>query len=219
MLNYYVLLFFFYSFLGWLLEVIANFVSKKEFVNRGFFIGPYCPIYGCGCLLLILFLGKYVNEPITLFILAVVICSILEYFTSWTLEKIFKMRWWDYSQRKFNIDGRVCLETMVPFGIMGVLVVKYLNPLILKLLSKVSPIVLNIIVIILLVIFAIDFIVSSNIIFNIKSIVKNVKKDSTEEIKKIINKKIKNHLNLYSRLLKSFPNFNKIKINKTKKKK
>ena len=80
-------------------------------MNRGFLIGPCCPIYGCGCLLFILILPKYLDDPIVLFILAATICSVLEYITSWIMEKLFNTRWWDYSKRRFNLDGRVCLGT------------------------------------------------------------------------------------------------------------
>jgi len=67
--------------------------------------------------LITILLQKYSNDPIALFALGMIICAILEYFISYLLEKIFKARWWDYSTKKFNINGRVCLETMIPFGL------------------------------------------------------------------------------------------------------
>ena len=115
----YFLLFIIYSIIGWILEIIFAFINLKKFVNRGFLIGPYCPIYGAGCLLLTILLSKYAEDTIVLFALSIIICSILEYLTSWIMEKIFKLRWWDYSDMKFNINGRICLETMIPFGIIG----------------------------------------------------------------------------------------------------
>lgn len=217
MVKTYILLFFIYSFLGWLMEIFISINEKREVINRGFFIGPYCPIYGCGCLLLILLLQKYSNDPLVLFALAIIICSILEYFTSWFLELIFKMRWWDYTRKKYNINGRICLETMVPFGFMGVLIVKYVNPFLLTIIKSIPFKILDVMVILLIIIFIIDFIISSNIIFNIKNIVKSTRKDSTEDIKKIVAKRIKNNLELYIRLLKSFPNFKKIKMKKERK--
>ena len=121
-------LFFIYAFIGWLMEVCFTFITDHKLVNRGFLIGPLCPIYGHGCLLILLFLKKFADEPITLFFMAMLICSLLEYFTGYLLEKIFKARWWDYSNRKFNINGRICLETLIPFGILGLLIVLIINP-------------------------------------------------------------------------------------------
>ena len=104
---YYFLLFMTYSILGWILEVSCKLVEKKKFVNRGFLIGPYCPIYGWGALIMTLLLNNYLNNIFTLFIMNILICSVLEYFTSYILEVIFKARWWDYSNKKFNINGPI----------------------------------------------------------------------------------------------------------------
>ena len=114
----YFLLFMTYAFLGWLMEVTLGLIQSKKFVNRGFLIGPYCPIYGFGGLLITFLLQKYVNDPIVLFFMALIICGILEYVTSYLMEKIFHARWWDYSNKKYNINGRVCLDTIIPFGLL-----------------------------------------------------------------------------------------------------
>ena len=82
---YYFLLFIIYSFMGWLMEIIDNIIVKHKIVNRGFLLGPYCPIYGFGCLSLIFFLSNYKSDPIILFFMAIVICSILEYSTSYIM--------------------------------------------------------------------------------------------------------------------------------------
>lgn len=219
MLYMYFLLFIIYSIIGWGLEILFAVFTEKRFINRGFLMGPYCPIYGCGCLLLTILLSKYINEPFALFALSMIICSILEYFTSWIMEVIFKMRWWDYSDEKYNINGRICLETMVPFGIIGVLVVRYLNPFLYDILNRLNASTLHLITVILACIFIIDLIISSNIIFNFKSAVKDSKKDSTEDIKKYIKKKIHNNKILYNRLINAFPNFEKIVKRKKHKRK
>ena len=126
------------------------------------------------------------------------------------MEKIFKLRWWDYTTMKFNINGRICLETMVPFGIIGVIVVKYVNPFLLNLINKIDPHTLTIIVIILMSLFIIDVLISCNVIFNLKTVTRNVTKDSTEEIKKAIHKFIHNNMFMYERIVKAFPNMSKI---------
>ncbi len=122
------LLFVIYSFLGWVMEVLVVMPREKKFVNRGFLIGPWCPIYGTGTVLMILFLDKYKQDIPALFIMATVICSILEYLTSYVMEKVFKARWWDYSERKFQINGRVCLEGALVFGLFSMLLVMYIHP-------------------------------------------------------------------------------------------
>ena len=122
------LLFMTYSFIGWLMEVTCKLIETKKIINRGFLIGPYCPIYGWGCLLITMLLNKYVDDPLVLFVMAIIICSILEYVTSYLMEKLFKARWWDYSKRRFNINGRICLETMVPFGLLALFIMYFINP-------------------------------------------------------------------------------------------
>ena len=94
----YFLLFIIYSIMGWIMEVVNQIVSQKKFVNRGCLIGPYCPIYGCGAVLITVLLNKYLNDPITFLIMAILLCGILEYLTSYIMEKVFNLRWWDYSK-------------------------------------------------------------------------------------------------------------------------
>ena len=156
----YILFFFVYSFLGWCLEVICKLITEKRFINRGILIGPICPIYGYGVLIMTLFFRKYLNDSITLFILIIVSCSILEYFTSYFLEKVYHTRWWDYSTKKFNINGRICLETMIPFGILGLLIMNYMNPIVFNLLNILPNYLIYILSTIFLITYIIDNIIS-----------------------------------------------------------
>ena len=212
----YFLLYFIYSIIGWFLEVGLAFYEHKKFVNRGFLIGPYCPIYGVGCLLLTILLSKYINEPGVIFAFSIFICATLEYLTSYLMEKIFKLRWWDYSNMKFNINGRICLETLIPFGIIGVLVVKYISPFLINTINSINFNVLVIINIIIISILITDILISFNVVFNLKNVTRNLNKDSTEEIKKAIYKFIHNNIFMYNRIVKAFPNMKKI-INEQKK--
>ncbi len=212
----YFLLYFIYSIIGWFLEVGLAFYEHKKFVNRGFLIGPYCPIYGIGCLLLTILLSKYINEPGVIFAFSIFICATLEYLTSYLMEKIFKLRWWDYSNMKFNINGRICLETLIPFGIIGVLVVKYISPFLINTVNSINFNVLVIINIIILSILITDILISFNVVFNLKNVTRNLNKDSTGEIKKAIYKFIHNNIFMYNRIVKAFPNMKKI-INEQKK--
>lgn len=207
----YCILFFIYSFLGWIMEIIFTYFTENKLVNRGFLLGPYCPIYGCGCLALTFLLHNYTNNYLVLFILTLFICSIIEYFTSFLMERIFKLRWWDYTHMKYNLNGRICLETMVPFSLLGSLATKYLTPYLIKFLTNVNQSTILIISIILLIVFIMDLIISFNIILKIKLVTKNKRHDSTVDIKKAINKLIKTDKYFYTRITKSFPNLTRKK--------
>lgn len=214
---HYVILFFIYSFLGWIVEVIDIFIKQKKLSNRGFLIGPYLPIYGSGCLLIIIFLKNQTSDLIGIFLKAMIICSLLEYFTSYIMEKIFKTRWWDYSDRSYNINGRICLLNMLCFGLLGCLLMYIINPILTNILLSININLINILGIIVIIIFVIDFIVSFKIIFNIRKVVTNVAKDSTDEITKRV-KQILNNSKIYKRIIKAFPKFSISKIFKINKK-
>ena len=202
---YYFLLFLIYSFIGWLIEVIGKLIEKHKFINRGFLVGPICPIYGHGCLLMILTLSRYKDNPLTLFIYAIFICSLLEYFTSFFMEKIFKARWWDYTNRKFNINGRVCLQNLVIFGILGTFIVFVANPFLIKYINMIPITTLHIILGIFSFIFLLDTIVSYKLIFELKDISRELK-DNTIEISEKVKKRIRSwKIGLYRRFVRAFP--------------
>lgn len=201
----YYLLFMMYSIIGWIVEMIYTFIGNKKLVNRGFLIGPYCPIYGWGCMAIILLLKNLVDYPVLVFFMTIVICSVLEYSTSYFMEKMFKTRWWDYSNKKFNINGRICLNTMLPFGILGTLIMYLVNPILTKIVTSISYNSLKIIAIVTFVIYLIDNIASFGIVAKFSKNIKNIKKDSTENIKKYT-KKLFESKNIFNRrLLNAFP--------------
>ena len=200
--KYYFCLFILYSFIGWTMEVVWNVFTDKKLVNRGFLIGPYCPIYGVGCLLLVFLLGRFKGQPVILFFMSIIVCSILEYSTSYIMEKLFKARWWDYSEYKFNLNGRICAATMIPFGILGVLVVYYLNPIVCKFVPFG-----NLFFYFILGLFILDFFVSFGIIESMRGTITTITKDSTEEITKMVKEKLWNRSFLHKRLLRAFPSF------------
>ena len=123
----YVCWIFFYSVGGWIYESILCSVSEKRWINRGFLNGPYCPVYGFGAVLNILVLDGISNIFIQFYLSAVTAC-ILEYFTSWLMEKLFQARWWDYSGHRFNLNGRISLAGAVVFGILSVLLIRVIHP-------------------------------------------------------------------------------------------
>lgn len=210
----YFLYFLIYSFLGWFMEVCLSLWNKHKFINRGFLIGPYCPIYGWGCLAIILIVGRSTEDIFGVFAKSILVCSLLEYSTSYVMEKIYNVRWWDYSNNKFNINGRICLETMVPFGLLALLIIYVVHPFVIGMVDKLSSTTLVFVAIILLVIYIIDNIISTYILFKIKDKIKGKKKDNTEKIKKYIEKWFQDNTVLYRRIKNAFPKFQVFKKNK-----
>ena len=205
----YIALFFIYSFAGWLMESVSDSIKKKKLVNRGFLIGPYCPIYGTGVVLITILLKKYSDDIWATFFMSLLICGTLEYLTSYIMEKIFNARWWDYSKNKFNINGRICLETLIPFGVAGTFIIYIANPFLLKYINMVPELAMNIFTIVFLVVYITDMIVSFRIILNLKEMSKEFK-DNTTEISDRVRKIIKKKYRGYRRLVHAFP---KIKEN------
>lgn len=117
-----------YSIGGWLCECIYCSIPAKHFVNRGFLRGPYCPIYGCGALLTTGLLASLNDYPAAVFLCGLLLTSVLEYLTSWIMEVLFHTKWWDYSKRRFHINGRVCLRNSILFGLMSLFVIYFLQP-------------------------------------------------------------------------------------------
>lgn len=212
---YYFLIFFIYSFIGWCIEMISCSYHTKKIINRGFLIGPYCPIYGIASILMTSFLTNYKNDLLVLFIMATFICSILEYITSYLMEKLFKARWWDYSNKPFNVNGRICLINSLYFGILGVLLISVIHPFIINIISSISNDYFYIITTFLFTVFLIDYITSFKITFTLKKSFQNLRKDSTEEISKKIKETISESSKLFTRILDAFPNLKP--LNKKKK--
>ncbi len=130
--------FFLYSFLGWCSEVIFATLKTGKFVNRGFLNGPVCPIYGTGVVLLLLCLMPLKKYPWAVFFVSVILCSALEFLTGFVLEKIFHKKWWDYSNRKFNIGGFICPEMSLLWGIAAIAVLYGIQPTFAALLGRIA---------------------------------------------------------------------------------
>ena len=199
------LYFLIYSFIGWIMEEVYVGIELKKIVNRGFLIGPICPIYGIGFLLLY-FLIKTSN-PILVFLESIVICSILEYSTSYILEKVFNARWWDYSKEKFNLNGRICAKTMIPFGIIGTIFLCIVQPRVQVIINYFNPMILSITSLILGILFISDVILSFKIMHNIGKKIKFAKIDNTEEIKDEVSKWLLSKSFIYRRIKKAYPNY------------
>lgn len=120
--------FFLYSFFGWIYESILVSIKKRMPVNRGFLNGPVIPIYGCGAVIVYLAFWRIRYQLVWVFIGSCFLATVLEYITSFYMEKLFHTRWWDYSDFPFNLKGRVCLMVSLFWGILGILVLNVLQP-------------------------------------------------------------------------------------------
>ena len=169
-LTYFIL----YSFLGWVLESVFKTILQKKPVNSGFLNGPFCPIYGIGAIIMFVFLKGFKDNSILLFFIAFLILSIWEYIVGFLLEKIFKTKYWDYSDRKINIHGRVCLMNSIFWGILGVVYINYINPFMVQLLSLIDTKIVLYLDIILSVGLIIDCIISIISIVEIDSALKYI---------------------------------------------
>ena len=213
---YIFLLFIIYSFIGYLAEVIFCSYSQKKFVNRGFLFGPVCPIYGLGSLLAIFCLANLSDNPILVFLLGILITSALEYYTSYLFEKVFNNKWWDYSYRVDNINGRICIGNSIYFG-LGILIVVYLlNPSLVVIIDNISYEVVIITAILLFIIFLIDLIWSIIIAYNLRTrliVAEELKMAKLKFIPKLFEKKHKKVLSKIkfksNRLINNYPNLAK----------
>lgn len=203
----FIIYFFIYSLMGWFLEVGSKFVTTGKFVNRGFLIGPICPIYGYCMVLLTLLIGTGDKDILSIFLKSILVCSLIEYGTSYIMEKVFKARWWDYSNNRFNINGRVCLETMLPFGIMGTLALYFLQPAFHDFVGIFSYNIKLITAAVLSVLYLFDNFISFKVMKKIKIQIKKQKEDNTTAIKTQVTEWINSHSFLYKHFIKAFPNF------------
>ena len=218
-----------YSFLGWILESVVRTVCERKIINTGFLKGPFCPIYGCGAIIMLLFLSELKYSTILLFIMSVISLSIWEYIVGAFLEKSFHTKYWDYSDHKFNYKGRICLSNSIAWGVLEVVFINYIHPFIVSILSKIDNIYIQIIIPIIALILLIDAIISIVKVKNISVTLEKVEKlneqikeklqeikegklNTTENLQLLIDKlnlkKDKKELRLYKRiyrLKKAFP--------------
>lgn len=155
----YILMFFFYSFAGWCLESLYCSIGEKRFINRGFLTGPLCPIYGTASLVLIVLIyNPFKDNPLAVFTLGIILCDIVEYLTSYLMEKLFAARWWDYTYELLNIKGRICLKHSLYWGVISIIFVKVIHPSVENLYGKISGNYIYYILAAVLIIFVLDVI-------------------------------------------------------------
>ncbi len=233
------LYFIIYSFLGWVMESILKSYLQKKIINSGFLHGPICPIYGFGAIIMIVFLNKFKDNIVILFLISFVVLTIWEYIVGVLLEKIFHTKYWDYSNNKFNFQGRICLLNSFYWGVLGVLFTLVIHPTIQKYIDLIDRDTLIVINILLYIILITDTIISSinmsklsvalekvnDLTENIKQKLEEMKNVTSEKyikleeleksLRKIKRKQIRIRIRLYKnakRLKEAFPTMKAEKI-------
>ena len=161
-------LFFIYSFLGWSMEVVHTSLGNRKLVNRGFLNGIVCPVYGFSMVFMMIFMDSLKERWFYLFLGCMIIGSVIEFLTGLILEKILKTRLWDYSHLKFQVGGYICLRYSLVWGLLGALLIKLANPLLLKVIEKIPDLIGIIVLIVSTVLLALDTLTTIAVLFKVK---------------------------------------------------
>lgn len=161
-------LFFAYSFLGWAMETIVATVKGKNFANRGLASGPFCFIYGFTAVTYAATMEELVEQPVMLFLGCSIVATAIEWATARILERMQKRRWWDYSHKRFNYDGYICLQYSILWGILGTITMLYGNDLLETLFLLMPALVGKILVWVLIGIGSIDGVISLLSLFHLE---------------------------------------------------
>lgn len=199
------LIFMTYSFGGWAMEVVVSLLQRRKLVNRGFLVGPICPIYGVGALGLSLIVSPTEN-PFIIFCVAIVGSAILEYVVSYLMEKLFRVRWWDYTEHPFNLNGRICAESVLSFGVIGILILKFINPALVSLYSSLPQSLMLMLAALLAAWLIFDIVLSLWLMLDVRVTVGTVQRDATDEIAERVHEVLTDKGKLNRRLVKAFPN-------------
>lgn len=208
LLTNYIFIFFIFSVVGWFIEVSLKFIELHRFVNRGFFIGPYCPIYGLGSLLIVITtngLEKYEHSFALVFLTSVLVCGLIEYFVSYYLEKRYLARWWDYTDKPMNLNGRIWIGNLILFGLGGLLIVEIFNPIFMSLFYKFDLVYREYFALFIVFLMVSDYMVSYFVMKLIKVNIAQSKADNTEYIKNEMKLLANNKNILYSRFINAYP--------------
>ena len=203
-----ILLFFSYAFIGWCIEVTLKYFQFHRFINRGFLTGPWLPIYGSGAVLITIAVkgaAPLESSIGTTFVLSLLLCGLLEYLTSYFLEKRFHARWWDYSQKPMNLHGRVWIGNLILFGLGGVLIVNLINPLLERVSRHLSLPAQEVLALTLSAIFIADYVMSHFVLKLVKTGVEGSKADNTEEISREVKLLLRDRSVFYRRFAEAYP--------------
>ena len=203
-----ILLFYIYSFAGWCMEVVLKYIQFHRFINRGFFAGPICPIYGSGAVLITVAVGSLSSVESaygTTFAISLVLCGLVEYLTSYFMEKRFHARWWDYSQKPMNLHGRVWIGNLILFGIAGVGIIHLINPALYAVLNPIPLKIRSMTAGALTAVFAADYVVTHFVLKLVKAGIEHSEADNTEEIRQEIHVMMSDKSIFHRRFADAYP--------------
>lgn len=194
------LYFILYSILGWLVETLYCSVLAHHWVERGFLNGPLCPIYGCGALLMLGGLEPYISHPLLLFLLSMLGASMMEFVVSWAMEKMFGMRWWDYSDQPYNLQGRVCLLNSTLFGVMGLVLARVVHPKMQYLVALLPDVVCMVAAILAFAALCVDTVLSARAALQLRGRLEHIEEIKQELRKAVHERNLRLEFALQSRL-------------------
>lgn len=209
----FVIMAFIFSILGWVMEVTLKYIQYHRFIDRGFLIGPYCPIYGFGVVGVTILVGGLIGWKGTIletFMAGFVICGFLEYMTSFYMEKMFHARWWDYSTKPMNLNGRIWIGNLILFGIASVVIVRFIAPHYFEFIDQIDPVILSVLAWIILIFMSADYVLSHILMNIVKKEIDNTYGDNTEEISLRMHELLKNRSLLQRRIYQAYPDFKAI---------
>ena len=210
-MNYFInliLLFFTAAFLGWCMEVTGKYFVYHRFINRGMLTGPCLPIYGAGACIVTIIVGLVPGSESsmgTTFFIAFFACGFIEYMASYVMEKKFHARWWDYSTKPMNLNGRIWIGNLILFGIAGVVVCGYINPVLFGWYDGIDIMIREIICGVLVILFISDYVMSHFVLKLVKVSVEQSEADNTEAISKEVRLILSDRNIFYRRFADAYP--------------
>lgn len=172
--------FYFYCFLGWVWETCYVSVLKAKWVNRGFMRGPFLPIYGSGAIVVLVFTLPFRTNPGLVFVVGMTSATILEYFTGVAMERMFHVRYWDYSNQRLNLNGHICVTSSLAWGAFSVILTLYGHTPVDRLASRMNINVLEVIVFVLTVYISIDMAESIREAINLKEVLLSLEENNED---------------------------------------
>lgn len=206
----FVILFFIFAVLGWMMEVTLKYIQYHRFINRGFLIGPYCPIYGAGVVGVTVLVGGLIGREGTYgetFLAGFVICGFLEYMTSLYMEKMFHARWWDYSDKPMNLHGRIWIGNLILFGLASLVIVKFIDPHYFAFIEGMNVKLLTVLSWSIIILMAFDYGLSHFLMNIVKKEIDLTNGDDTEEISLKVHELLKDRSVLIRRIYEAYPDF------------
>ncbi len=182
-----VLLFFFYCLCGWVWESCYVSVRQRHWVNRGFLQGPLLPIYGSGAVIILLATIPVASDLRLVWLFGMIAATILEYVTGAVMERLFRVRYWDYSNQRFNLNGHICLSSSIAWGFFSILMVRVIHPPVARLLIKIPTLLVDPLAHALTVVFTIDVVRSVQAALDLRDMLARITEEN-EELRHIARK-------------------------------